>query len=210
MLTVVVWLYPSLTGHRHYTMEHVELFKRQFSANYHLPHQFHLLTAPDDTEKLENNYRRLWVFSEEAAELFNGTRIFTSDLDVMIVGDLTKYLSRIEPFVIMTDPTQKGANYKYSPSFLLDPGSRVDIWEAFMEEGSIDRMKKYYKEECGQKRVTGSDMAWLSYYLREEDVPTFNQYRARNLDCSNLPLDAKIIHFSGKNKPWEKIGEGRL
>lgn len=220
MLKVLVWLYQSPTNHRRYTSDHVKLFMKQFSSNYHQPHQYLCLTdrpphlfrdvditilpIPESVRGLENNYRRLWVFSQEAAGVIPG-RLFMSDIDVMILGRLDRYLDRPEEMVLMTDPTQKGPNYKYSPPCLLTMGARPDIWEEFQKPGSIERMADYYLNGCGQKRVTGSDMAWLSYYLKDENPPTFNQYRARNLPLNNKNKNIKIIHFSGKNKPWDKI-----
>jgi hypothetical protein len=209
MLRVVVWLYESPTGHRNYTWKHVDLFRKQFSAHYYLPHEFIILFSPYETRGLKNNFRRLWIFSEAAREELGNIRIFMSDLDVLILDDLTEYLNRPEPFVIMTDPTQKGPNYRYSPPCLLDLGARTDIWDEFMKPDAMNNMRDYYLNECGQKRITGSDMAWLSYYLKDENPPTFNQYRARNL-TNGIPKDAKIIHFSGKSKPWDKIEQGRF
>lgn len=219
MLKVLVWLYESPTGHRRYTPDHVKLFMRQFSDNYSQPHQFFCITdqspylfrdvdiniipMPESLYGLENNYRRLWVFSQEAAEVISG-RVFMSDIDVMILDWLDEYLDRPEPLVLMTDPTQKGPNYKYSPPCILDMGARPDIWDEFMNSGSVKRMKEYYLNECGQGRMTGSDMAWLSYYFKDEEVPSFNQYRARNLN-KVLPEDAFIVHYSGKKKPWKQI-----
>ncbi len=208
VLKVVVWLYSSPTGHRNYTNKHVELFKRQFSAHYHSPHEFIILSEPE----FPNNFRRLWIYSKSAEELLGGGRVFMSDLDVIILGRLEKYLDRPEPFVIMTDPTQKGPNYRYSPSCLLTLGARTDIWESFIRAGSLQAMEDYYINDCKQKRVVGSDMAWLSYYLKDEKVPTFNQYRARNLpkDPAKFPRDCLIVHFSGDKKPWDKIRRGSL
>jgi len=218
-LKILVWLYQSATGHRNYGPEHVKLFLRQFSCNYCLPHQFFCITdtnrkafehtdvevipMPESVEGLENNFRRLWVFSEEASVVLPG-RVFMSDLDVLILGKLEEYLDRPEPLVLMTDPTQPGPNYKYSPPCLLNTGARPDIWSEFMKPGSIKRMKAYYTKECGQGRATGSDMAWLSYYLQDEEVPSFHQYRDRNLK-GGIPEDCLIVHYSGKKKPWNKI-----
>ena len=219
MLKVLVWLYHSPSGHRNYDPSHIRLFMKQFSLNYDGPHQFFcitdfppeafeglditLLPMPNVVKGLGNNFRRLWTFSKEAAQLLPG-RVFMSDIDVMILDRLDEYLNRPEPLVLMTDPTQPGPNYKYSPTCLLTAGARPDIWDEFMKPGSIERMWDYYLNECGQKRVTGSDMAWLSYYFQDGEVASFNQYRARNLH-RDLPDDAKIIHFSGKDKPWDKI-----
>lgn len=219
MINVITWLYKSPTGHREYDPSHIKLFMRQFSENYKKPCEFICITEwsesafagmeiiimpmPLAVKGLENNFRRLWIYSKEAARLIPG-RVYMSDIDVMILGDLTAYLDRPEPFVIMTDPTQQGANYKYAPPCLLTMGNRPDIWEEFNRPGSLQCMEDYYLKDCGQKRVTGSDQAWLSYYLKDENVPTFNQYRARNLG-KKMPNDALIIHYSGKNKPWDKI-----
>jgi len=203
MLTLLLWLYKSPTGHRAYEPWHIERFIKMFKRYYKKPFRAVCISdQPVPCERIpmplvmENNFRRLWTFSEECAKLIPG-RIFMCDIDVMIMRDLTDYLDRPEPLVLMNDPMRKGATYKYSPTCLHTTGTRTDIWDNL----DIETMRSWYKAQ-GEK-ITGSDMAWLSYYFRDEDVPTFRQHRA-SLMKKELHKDAYIVHFSGVVKSWDK------
>lgn len=203
MLTLLLWLYKSPTGHRAYEPWHIERFIKMFKRYYKKPFRAVCISdQPVPCERIpmplvmENNFRRLWTFSEECAKLIPG-RIFMCDIDVMIMRDLTDYLDRPEPLVLMNDPMRKGATYKYSPTCLHTTGTRTDIWDNL----DIETMRSWYKAQ-GEK-ITGSDMAWLSYYFRGEDVPTFRQHRA-SLMKKELHKDAYIVHFSGVVKSWDK------
>lgn len=208
MINFVCWLYRSQTGHRSYTADHVHRLATMFTRNYSKQHRVVCITdQPDGIEcetlpmplVLPENYRRLWIFSKEAAELIPG-RIFVLDLDVKITGRLDDYLDRPEPFVVMRDPQFN--QHRYSSSYLFTAGTRTDIWESFDPQESPAVMAEWYPRVTGYKQV-GSDQAWLNYYLWDQDPPTFNQYRAR-LVGNELPPDAKVVHFPGALKPWEK------
>jgi hypothetical protein len=204
-MIVVCWLYKSPTGHRNYGTQHVHRLMDMFRKNYTKPHRFLCITDQPDGLKCETlpmpleldyNYRRLWLFSKEAAELIPG-RIFHIDLDVVIVRNLDSYLDRKEPFVVMHDPMFK--EEKYSSSYILDTGSRTDIWESFDPVTSPEIMQAWFKK-IGRKCV-GSDQAWICYCLRKGKAATFIQYRAR-LVGKKLPVDAHIVHFPANPKPW--------
>lgn len=213
MLTLVCWLYRSPTGHRHYSAKHVHRLIRMFRRNYTRPHR--VLCITDQPEgipcdvlpmplELPNNYRRLWLFSKEAADAIPG-RVFLLDLDVAITGNLDGYLDRPEPFVVMRDPMFGW--HRYSSSYLMTTGSRTDIWEAFDPETSPDVMAEWYPRATGHEQV-GSDQAWINYYLWDQRPPTFDQYRAR-LVGDTLPKEAKIVHFPGGLKPWTQEARDR-
>ena len=208
-LTVVTWLYsPIREGHRDYQVEHVERMFRMFHRYYAGP--FKLVCFTDRPEEfppwidarplpvdIKGTFKRLWVFSREFAEMFPGARVFSVDLDVVFVNDLTNYLYRDESLVLMKDPMIEGATYKYSPTCLVDAGAHADVWDNL----DVKAMKSWYSDN-GHKKV-GNDMAWLSYYFRDRDMPTFVQHRAR-LIGNEVPEDAHIVHFSGKYKPWNR------
>lgn len=210
MLTLITWLYqPIREGHRNYQPEHVDRMWRMMSRYYRKPFRVVCFTDREGSEFKEQidarplpvditgTFKRLWVFSRESAEMFAGERLFSVDIDVVFVRDLTEYLDRPEPLVLMEDPMIHGATYKYSPTCLLNPGVNPGIWEDL----DVRAMKQWYKD-AGEKKV-GNDMAWLSYYFRDVKVPTFIQHRAR-LIGNKLPDDAHIVHFSGGYKPWNK------
>ena len=180
-----------------------------FEKNYTKPHRFLCITDQPDGIRCETlampldldfNYRRLWLFSKEAAEQIGG-RIFHIDLDVVITRNLDSYLDRPEPFVVMHDPMFQ--EQEYSSSYILDMGSRTDIWESFDPETSPAVKQEWFQ---GNGKDVGSDQAWICYCLRNEDPPTFIQHRAR-LVGKNLPDDVYIVHFPANPKPWTKEAE---
>ncbi|MDZ7735902.1 MAG: hypothetical protein U5P41_07230 [Gammaproteobacteria bacterium] len=214
MLNVVTWKYPSPTGHRHYTAAHVNRFFRQFAGHYRRPYLAICITddpagldpgieALPNPVTLPNNYRKLWLFSAAAARAIPG-RIFLSDIDVDIVGDLTGLLDRDEDFVGWYDPRYPKVRWS-TGNYLLTAGARAFVWEEFEELGADaaeNLLAAWYPRHRGMRKV-GSDMAWLSYRLPAAEA-RFGPgiYRRRFIDPSATPADAKIIHYSGKKKPW--------
>lgn len=218
MITVVCWLFQ---GHgvtvggkpteRGYEARHVTRLQRRFSRWYSQPHRYVCITdmpdglegceiipMPSECVPLSKAYRKLWLFSQDAADLIAG-RVFFSDLDSDFFGDLGSLLDRSESLVLWHDkmyPRQRWATSHY----LLDMGSHTDVWDEFLKPGAVDQMLEWYASRG--ERATGSDQAWMSYYI--EDAATFGPglYRARLI--KHLPEDAKIVTYPGAVKPWHR------
>lgn len=155
-------------------------------------------------------YRRLWAFSEEAAQVL-GDQVLLLDVDCLVVGSLDRYFDLPHDFVGWRPRTSWGRPDRFGGgTWFHRPGTRTDVWEMFREDplGAISRAK--------MQGYRGSDQAILSHVLR--GAPTFDRpsgiyasqdhrpsyRRTRNHDWL-VPKDARIIHFNGPVKPWESV-----
>jgi hypothetical protein len=213
MLDVITFKWKQPGYRSNFRAEHVNTLKRMVERNLSLPHRFICIT--DDPEGIDgdtmplwpspvtsvpnvkpNCYRRLRLFSEEAAEAFS-ERVCCIDLDTVITGDLTPLFSRPEPFVIFNGTTPQTP---YNGSFwILRAGSRQQVWERLVPEAPTLT-----------KGIIGSDQAWLAYVLGPNEATFGKQdglYSYR-LDFrlasqkAQLPEGCRMVSFHGKLDPW--------
>lgn len=202
-----------------FTSEHVNVLRRMVRRNLSLDHEFCCVT--DDPHGLDRGvrriplwrhyedlasplgnagpscYRRLWMFSSEAEEIF-GPRFACLDLDTVVVGDLTPLLSRTEDFVIWGDTHPRTF---YNGSFwLLRAGTRSRVWDEFdpVRSPTLARAAGHL----------GSDQAWISYCLGSREATWGRRdgvysYRVHVEPSGNrLPDNARVVFFHGKVDPW--------
>lgn len=231
MDSIVTFLWND--GFRDYSTEHVNILAKQAEDCVSLQYQFVCVYDQVNPEGLDTNrikaiplpesakwtrnlsnpisnrlpssYRRMWAFSEEAKIL--GDRILLLDLDCLIVSDLKPLFEysnadfvgwnpRIEfPGKKCKEPKRIGGG-----TWLLRTGTNTHIWDKLSESGIRKAKKSGWK---------GSDQAWLSYNFADscvcwpQSMGIYNNQETR-LWKDNMPEDAKIIHFNGKEKPWHK------
>lgn len=147
-------------------------------------------------------YRRLWNFSEEAAELL-GPQIFAIDIDVIVVADLTPLVRRRGSFVGWTDE-RFGWNKVAGGAYMLRAGAHTDVWTEFDPETSpaLAAAAGYH----------GSDQAWMSHKLHDA-VPASQHWSGRDgliklKWCDHRdrepPPSARLIFTSGDKPPWDQ------
>ena len=156
-----------------------------------------------------SSYRRLWMFSREAAEL--GTRLLLTDLDIVVTGDWAPLLDFDVPFI----GWRPGQNWP-KPSqeirlaggmYLLAAGEVTEVWDRFEGKPSILEARK--------ANYRGSDQAWISYCLAGT-APVWPKgcgiYSIRDMTRDNRqkrtlapPADARVVHFNGHGKPWHAV-----
>lgn len=223
MLTVVTWLWNE--GFRDYAPHHVNVLARMFARHMDIPHRVVCVTdevggfdpgitvvrTPGPAARLATLrtpegprfptcYRRLWTFSREATDVL-GERILLCDVDLLLARNVTHLAQRTEDFVGWR-PRIKWGNHRRVGGglFLLRAGARAHVWDRFQGQSSI--------AEAHRAGYRGSDQAWLSYALQEENVPTWPHssgiYSIRDLRNGALPLpaDAALVQFNGPTKPW--------
>src|SRR5699024_872162 len=123
-LKIVTWLW---NGNRGYRAWHADLLAKMFKKYLTIPHEFICvnsmrgqkfderyvteLVMPDaakelgrypspEGERFPDCYRRLWMFSDEAAEYFGNSRIMLIDLDAVLVGNIDHLITDYTaPFV---------------------------------------------------------------------------------------------------------------
>jgi hypothetical protein len=143
-------------------------------------------------------YRRLWMFSEEAAAIAD--RFLVCDIDLVVVRDPTRIVERDEDFVGWRPKMRWGNPDRIGGGlYYLRAGARPHVWENFRGAESIQAARN-----AGYR---GSDQAWMSYCLRGEAVygDDAGIYSIRDLNNGALPLpaDARLVQFNGPVKPWQ-------
>lgn len=208
--TIVMWKWSDPSSHRYYDYRHVNRVIRQYQEN--CSEKLSFLCFTDDPAKIacetaplpcewESNYRRIWMFSPEAERVLP-KRIFLTDLDVVVSGNLDALFRRREDLVVMTDPGHRPGNRGFS--FLHTPGTYPDIYAQFNPLLTPAWLKVWFPTVYG-RRLVGNDDAWLTAYLWQKPIPLMFQYRARTSWGGSVPGDVRIIHFPGsKTKPWSK------
>lgn len=137
-------------------------------------------------------YRRLAMFSPNAAEIFGADRFVSMDLDCVIGGNIDSIFNRNEDFVIC-GPSQAGARWIYNGSMMMmDAGVRPGVYNDFTPEGA----------EAASLRFVGSDQAWIAYALGNgEAIWTADHGVVR----WNGDRSGPLMFFPGNIKPWNCI-----
>jgi hypothetical protein len=221
MIDVICWKWKPPNGYRSkFGPETVNVLRHMIRRFLKLEHRFSCIT--DDARGIEPGirviplwndfaglcnpnvrngpscYRRLKAFSAEAKGLI-GERIFSIDLDCVIVNDITPLLDRPEDFVCWGD-TAKNTHYN-GGMWLLRAGTRTKVWDTFdpLQSPKITR----------NLRIIGSDQAWISYVLdgrdpkwgRNDGVYSFRNHIAPHRK-ETLPPGARAVLFHGHFDPW--------
>jgi len=137
-------------------------------------------------------YRRLWLFSAEAAEVFPG-QIVCMDIDMVICGNVTEFFNRDEDCVMWCDPDSDWLKYA-GGLWMLRTGTRTHVWDNFdpIESPKITK----------SAGLIGSDQAWMSYCLDGEAIwdRSHGIYKTRMLKPTDNPLILQTPN--NKQKPW--------
>jgi hypothetical protein len=142
-------------------------------------------------------YRRLKLFSEEAAEII-GPRFVVLDLDVVITNDITPLFAADVDFKIWGD-TAKGTPYNGS-LWMLKAGARPKVWHDFDPIESPKRSLAL--------GYIGSDQGWLGAALGPGEAKWTTRdgvYSFRNhIQKAGflLPANARMVIFHGAVDPW--------
>ncbi len=225
MLSIVTWLWDE-PGNRKYRPEHVNVMQRMFARTLTVPHRFIcvadeakgfapevevVITPPAALEagrlrspegpRFPSCYRRLWTFSDEACSVL-GERVFLTDIDIVLTGDLAPVVSRDEDFVGWRPLARWGKRDDRigGGMYLLKTGTRTRVWSDFNGAKSIAVARGH--------GFRGSDQAWLSYCLAGKEVcwpQKSGIYSIRDMKGMEhkLPGDAIVVHFNGATKPWD-------
>jgi aryl carrier-like protein len=193
-----------------YTVEHVVRLRNMLRRNLKIPYEFVLVTDDknilmrgidgvrviplwEELRDARNCGVRLRLFAADAAKLI-GLRFAWIDLDVVIVGDVTEFFNRPEPFVICATP--RPPLFYNGSIVMMDAGARSQIYE--------DYTPGRYERE-GRKYGTVSDEGWIGARLGPGEATwdkTHGLYYYRNhIEPAGgaLPGDARIVLMNAKN-----------
>ena len=222
MLTVVCWQWRS---ERDYRPQYVNWLRRMVARHLHVPHRFVCITdevdgfdagidlmpvpkaalAIADIRTLEaagcSNFRRLWMFSREAAVL--GERVLAMDVDNVVIADMTHLVRRTEPFVGWRPIVSWGNPERITTGlYLMTPGCHPEVWETFSADGA---------RAAHEAGFRGSDQAWVSYKLGSTVALWSDDDGIRALTDYEGPVPPPgtcVVQFAGCVKPWDIAGRG--
>lgn len=213
-------------GFRAYLPEYVNVLARSVRRHLPIDHRFYCIT--DETEgfgkdvtlvplprearalaempspmgrKFPSSFRRLWLFSQEAAAL--GERIFLLDIDCVITGDLSPLFDPKDDFVGWRPNFIWGNGDRIGGgTWLLRAGTRTSLWERMLSDPAHWIMK------ARRANYAGSDQAIMSYLLKgcavwPKDSGIYQAQDMKRTHKYKLPSDARIVHFNGAQKPWQ-------
>lgn len=210
MITISTWLWYQPGFRYEYTEDHVHALKEQIEQHVSVPYKFICFsdrsidgveTYPFKDVDLKSDrwnpadqpqcFRRLWLFSEEVRPIV-GDRFVNIDLDCEILSNIDSVLTRKEDFIIAKGQARRNG---YSGSmWMMDTGSRSDVWNTLSQDG-VDKATKLY---------VGSDQAWMRYVLGPDESlfePSDGVYHYHYLrGARSMPEDAKIMFYAGRKK----------
>lgn len=216
-LLVMTWLWRQEGGRVEFTAEHVNIWaamvRRHCSLDIEIAcvtdlaqgidPSIRIITPPGFHDDLKTSrwrggrpscYRRLAMFSPDAADLFGADRFVSMDLDCVIGGSIDSILDRPEDFVIC-GPSQAGARWIYNGSMMLmDAGARRCVYDDFTPEGA----------EAASLRFVGSDQAWIAYALGNGEATWTPDHGVVRW---NGDRSGPLMFFPGNIKPWDCIAD---
>lgn len=212
-ITIITWLWrPTGTWRQGYTAHHVNAVDRMLAAVMKSPYRHVCVTDMPEGIKCKtiplwkepnvrtrtgapNCYKRLFLFSDKARELF-GDRFVSLDIDCVILKDLTPLFDTGDDFKIL-----KGYSAPYNGSmWAMNADARPEVWKDFDPRRS-PRIAGKQRRDDG-KFVIGSDQAWMSYKLPGEATWTEEDGVYQYSKIKTVPKNARIVFFAGSRKPW--------
>lgn len=206
MITVAFFYWRDPKWRTPYSVEHVNVLRRQVDRNLSLPHEFVCITndvgfdsgirsIPLDRRTFIDGarwYAKLMVFHPNASKLI-GQRILLLDLDAVVTGSLDGIAKRSEDLVLWRNPNwgRAGRTFYNSSIVLVSGGSRPEIWNDW-SEAEITR---------------GGDQEWLSRRCSMDEAHWTDAdgiYGSCQFNPGKLPKDARIVFFAGKREPGQK------
>lgn len=240
-LSVITCLWP---GPRDYRPAYVNALARSVRRQLSLPHRFVCLHTGVDVDAFDTrvvepvafppaaealgrlrtpegarfptSYRRLWLFSGEAAEHFPG-HVLLLDVDCVAVDRLEPLVERglAQDFTGWRPSSRWGTPGRLGGgTWMLRTGAHTRVWQDFVAN------PPYAIHDAAAAGYRGSDQAWLSYCLPRAPAWSARHgiYQAQDMRIRPhqptppewpLPGDdgphgrARLVHFNGpKAKPW--------
>lgn len=226
MINIVCFIWDDPSLNRPYLPEYVDVLASMFERNLSVEHRVTCISnnpqeafshkniialpEPEDVKRLSSFvtpeggrfptcYRRLWIFSEEAKSVL-GERIFLTDVDTVLTGDVTSLVSCDGAFVGWCPKIPWGRIRQRIAGglYMMNTGEFADVYNDFDLQGIADARKAGYR---------GSDQAWISYKLagrvkfwddKKEGLLSIRDFRPER-----LPKGARLVTFNGPKKPWD-------
>ena len=223
MLSIVCWKYGTKYG-----PDYVNKLASMVRRHLHVDHRIICIT--DDPTGLDIaslpirytagqlNLRRLWLFSEEAHELF-GPRVLQLDLDIVITGDITPLVDRTDPFVIWRYTAPNSLGYALNTTFMLMDTGMFNLWNDYLDNPTM------MFNAAKAARCSGSDQSIVTYYFthimssptspkkRVPTCPVYTEddgiywYKELQRRKGVLPENARVVSFHGASDPSKHVDQ---
>lgn len=222
-ITVILWLWGTNSGPGHrwdsFFKFDADMLVRMADAirrNLHIPHR--IVAATDlpksalpewvehldikehfgDLRQLGGCWLRLKAFAPELRPLLGG-RVAWIDLDAVVTGDLTPILNRPEDIVLYRSDSVAGQTWNGS-MVLFSPEKCHHVWNNYDPKAAHKLTR--------DQGFRGTDQSWLAYcygpdtphWTWQDGVYYYNLGVGRN-----LPPNAKLVLFPGRNKPNDPV-----
>lgn len=238
MIDVVVWRWSKRGYRSTFGPETVNVAKRMWSRHLAIPHRFTCIT--DDSRGIDAGIRiidirtlpswkwlevpnpssprnptcyvRLFLYSAEAAEVIGPGLIVSSDLDMVLTGDMAPVVDRPVDFAIWGgQAAQPNALVPYNwfngSLQMVRAGARRQVYENFDPATS--------PRQANAAGCRGSDQGWIAYTLGRAEMQWGKadgvySYRNHILPAGGrLPRGARIVAFHGVHDPWQPAVQAR-
>lgn len=224
-ITFVCWKWKQPGYATSYLSQHVNVWASMVRKNCDREHRLICITDDpegvtecetypmwDDCNGLQNPngsrlpscYRRLKIFDGKTTDDMNIERnsfVFSMDLDIVICSPLKTLLDHEQPPFIGWRGVGSFRPVVYNGSlFKFRAGAFEYLWKDFDPAVS--------PRETKDAKYFGSDQAWLSYKF-DGKMPGWTQrdgVYSYSFDIKGkgfFPINAIIVAFNGKHKPWE-------
>ena len=199
-----------------YGAAHVNALARMLRARLSVPYRLLCITddptgitecdfaplwdAPEiEQARRQNSYVRLKLFDPATQERLGlGSRIAAIDLDAVILRDLSPLFAMGKRFCAV-----RGVSAHVNGSmFVLARGSHSHVWRDF---DSIESPRQIARTMHNNKRICGSDQAWLSIKipLAQTWGTEHGVWQFERLAVPKYRDNARVVFFAGATKPWD-------
>ena len=176
-----------------YNSEYVNKLQNMVSRHLTVPHDFICITddhvgvnckciLPDG----EDNgwWTKLTLFKKDPYGIKG--KILYFDLDVVIRENIDCFANYRSDFIIMKD---KLMNMYNSSVFLLEAGSRPNVWDSYIKD-PID----------ARKYAVGGDQHWITEKAKAD---LWSEDWVKSYKVNNFKEEGKVVIYHGKPKPHE-------
>jgi hypothetical protein len=225
-LLIMTWYWKQAENKCEYSASTVNTWAAMMRRHLTIPHR--LVCVTDDPEGIEIEtiplpkdfdsirsvawseekgcpqcYRRITLFSPDAAQIFGAERFVSMDMDCVVTGNIDYLFERPEDFVMFRGTSGKRP---YNGSMvMMTAGSRTDVYTRLMTEGQS-------LVEAAQHQYLGSDQAIISYVLGpgeavwdQSDGVFFWSPKFKRNYRSRIPENMRLLFFPGHPKPWQAL-----
>ena len=226
MLTIMTWYWRQSDNKCEYSPQCVNTWAAMMRRHLTIPHRLVCVTdhpegieidtipLPKQFDKIRSHkwdeakgapqcYRRLTLFSPDAAQIFGAGRFVSMDMDCVVTANIDHLFQRDDDFIMFQGTAAKRP---YNGSMvMMTAGARTQVYERMQSDGMA-------LVNAAQEKYLGSDQAIISYVLgpgeavwgKDEGVYFWSPKFKRTYQ-SRPPGNMSLLFFPGYPKPWQAL-----